>query len=339
MVRTLLMLVGAAAILPLSLIAQQSSHHPNDPQVVDGIAAVVSLPDPTGKAQTTSDVITYSQVRQLVAPREKLLRQQLTGDALVKAVKEAREAALKDLIDRQLIIQAFKKEQYQIPDHFVDQRMHEIIQDQFGGDRNTFIKTLEAQNFTLGEFKKMESERMIVQAMRSKNVKKGTIISPVKIDEYYRQHRDEFTSKEQIKLRMIMIPAHSNDSTASTQRAMAEEILGKLANGGEFDRIAQIYSEDSSRDLGGDWGWVERKTLAPPLEKVAFNLPTGKISNIVEFSGNFYILKVEERKGGNTRSLAEARDEIEKKIMQQEAQELQERWIASLRSKAYIRTF
>jgi peptidyl-prolyl cis-trans isomerase SurA len=289
--------------------------------------------------QTQSDVITYSQVRALVAPREKLLRQQLTGDALVKAVKEAREAALKDLIDRQLIIQAFKKEQYQIPDHFVDQRMHEIIQENFGGDRNTFIKTLEAQNFTLGEFKKMESERMIVQAMRSKNVKKETFISPVKIEDYYRQHRDEFTSKEQIKLRMIMIPAHSNDSTGSTQRAMAEEILGKLANGGEFDRIAQIYSEDSSRDLGGDWGWVERKTLAPPLEKVAFNLPTGKISNIVEYSGNFYILKVEDRKGGQTRSLAEAREEIEKKLMQQEAQELQEKWIASLRSKAYIRTF
>jgi peptidyl-prolyl cis-trans isomerase SurA len=337
MARTLLILISAAAMMPLPIFSQ--NRPAAGPQVVDGIAAVVSLPDPTGKAQTTTDVITYSQVRQLVAPREKLLRQQLTGDALVKAVKEAREAALKDLIDRQLIIQAFKKEQFQIPDHFIDQRMQEIIQENFGGDRNTFIKTLEAQNFTIGEFKKMESERMIVQAMRSKNVKKQTIVSPIKIEEYYRQHREEFTAKETIKLRMIMIPAHSNDSTASTQRAMAEEILGKLASGGEFDRIAQIYSEDSSRDLGGDWGWVERKTLAPPLEKVAFNLPAGKISNIIEFSGNFYILKVEERKGGNTRALAEARDEIEKKIMQQEAQELQERWIMSLRSKAYIRTF
>src|SRR6476646_2620208 len=178
--------------------------------------------------------------------------------------------------------------------------MHEIIQESFGGDRNTFIKTLEAQNYTLGEFKKLESERMIVQAMRGKNVKKREVVSPVKIEEYYRQHHDEFTAKEQIKLRMIMIPAHSSDSTGSTQRAMAEEILSKLANGGEFDRIAQICTEDSSRDLRGDWGWIERKTLAPPLEKVAFNLPVGKISNIVEYSGNFYILKGEDKKGGTT---------------------------------------
>jgi peptidyl-prolyl cis-trans isomerase SurA len=337
MFRTVFTVVSAAALLPLAMLGQ--TRQPAEPQVVDGIAAVVALPDPTGKVPTISDVITYSQVRALVASREKLLRSQLTGEALAKAVKEAREAALKDLVDRQLIIQAFKKDNFQVPDHFVDQRLHEIIQENFGGDRNTFIKTLEAQNYTLGEFKKMESERIIVQAMRSKNVKKQTIISPVKIEEYYQQHRDEFTAKEQIKLRMIMIPAHSSDSTASTQRAMAEEILGKLANGGEFDRIAQIYSEDSSRDLGGDWGWIERKTLAPLLEKVAFNLPVNKISNIIEYSGNFYILKVEDKKGGITRSLAEAREDIEKKLLQQAAQELQERWIASLRSKAFIRTF
>jgi hypothetical protein len=50
-------------------------------------------------------------------------------------------------------------------------------------------------------------------------------------------------------------------------------------------------------------------------------------------------LKVEERQGGTTRSLAEARPDIEKKLIQEEAQALQERWIAGLRAKAYIRTF
>jgi peptidyl-prolyl cis-trans isomerase SurA len=313
-------------MLPLSPVCRAA--YAADSEVIDGIAAVVN-----------SDIITYSQVRVLVAPREKLLRTQYTGQELVKNIKEARQAALKDLIDRQLIIQAFKKESYQIPDHFVDQRMHEIIDENFGGDRNTFIKTLEAQNYTLGEFKKMETERMIVQAMRSKNVRRDTIASPTKIQEYYKAHRDEFTSKEQVKLRMIMIPAHASDGNAAAQKAMAEEILGKLANGAEFDRMAQIYSEDSSRDLGGDWGWIERKTLAPPLEKVAFNLPVGRISNIIEFSGNFYLLKVEDKKGGTTQSLAQVRDQIEKKLLQEEAQNLQERWLASLRSKAYIRTF
>ncbi len=313
-------------MLPLSPLCHAA--YAADAEVIDGIAAVVN-----------GDIITYSQVRALVAPREKLLRSQYTGEEIAKQIKEARQSALKDLIDRQLIIQAFKKENFQIPDHYVDQRMHEIILENFGGDRNTFIKTLEAQSFTLGEFKKLETERMIVQAMRSKNVKRDMIASPAKIEEYYKTHREEFTAKEQIKLRLIMIPAHANDGNAAAQRSMAEEILGKLAGGAEFDRIAQIYSEDSSRDLGGDWGWIDRKTLAAPLEKVAFKLPVGRISNIIEFNGNFYLLKVEDKKGGATPSLAQVRDQIEKKLLQQEAQNLQEKWLASLRSKAYIRTF
>ena len=326
MVRLSFITLVATLLIPLTPLCQAALAA--DPEVIDGIAAVVN-----------GEIITYSQVRSLVAPREKLLRSQVTGDELVKQVKEVRQAALQDLIDRQLIIQAFKKESYQIPDHYVDQRMHEIIMENFGGDRNTFIKTLEAQNFTLGEFKRLETERMIVQAMRGKNVRRDLIASPAKIEAYYKEHRDSFTAKEQVKLRMIMIPAHANDGNAAAQKAMAEEILKKLAGGAEFDRMAQIYSEDSSRELGGDWGWIERKTLAGPLEKVAFSLPVGKVSNIIEFSGNFYLLRVEDKHGGTTRSLASVRDEIENKLLQEEAQALQEKWLASLRSKAFIKTF
>jgi len=295
---------------------------------VDGIAAVVN-----------GEVITFSQVRALSAPREKLLRSQFTGKDLEKKLIELRELALKDLIDRRLVIQAFKKESYQIPDHIVDERVHQIIRESFGGDRNTFIKTLEAQNYTLGEFKEKELERIMVQAMRSHNVKTNSIISPTKIEDYYRKHHEEFTSKEQIKLRMIMIPGQKDTASAPAQKALAEEVLGKLAGGAEFDRTAQVYSEDSTRDNGGDWGWIERNTLAAPLEKFAFNMPVGRISNIIDYAGNYYIIKVEDKRGGTTRSLAEARDDIEKRLIQEEAQGIQERWIAGLRAKAYIKTF
>src|SRR4029453_7194459 len=162
---------------------------------INGIAAIVN-----------GDVITYSQVRELSAPREKLLRSQYTGQELEKALKEAREAALKDLIDRRLIIQAVQKEKYELPDHFVEEQMRGIIKESFGGDRNTFVKTLEAQSYSLGEFKQKQPESMIVQAMRAKNVKKSAISSPTKVEEYYKKHRAEFTAKEQVKLRMIMIP-------------------------------------------------------------------------------------------------------------------------------------
>src|SRR5581483_7233768 len=152
---------------------------------------------------------------------------------------------------------------------------------------NTFIKTLEAQNYTLGEFKEKEMERMIVQAMRSHNVPRKYIVSPTKIEEYYRKHRDEFTTKEEIKLRMIMIPGHADTGSAPAQKALAEEVLGKLAAGEDFERMAQIYSEDSTRDTGGDWGWIQRNTLAAPLEKIAFNMRVGRISNTIDYPRNY----------------------------------------------------
>jgi peptidyl-prolyl cis-trans isomerase SurA len=316
-------LVLTFAVSPLCRGALAAEH-----EVVNGIAAIVN-----------GDVITYSQVRELVEPREKLLRSQFQGEELMAKIKEVRLAALKDLIDRRLIVQFFNKEGFQIPDHYIDTEIDEIIHESFGGDRNTFIKTLQAQNFTLGEFRKMEKEKMMVQAMRSKNAKPATIIPPGKIDEYYREHRDQFSSKEEVKLRMIMIPGNDPGTSPASQKALAEEILGKLMHGAEFDGMARIYSEDSTRDLGGDWGWVERKTLAAPLEQAVFNLSNGKVSKIVELGGNYYILKVEDRRGGALRPLAEVRAEIQKKLEQEEAQRVQERWLTSLRQKAYIKTF
>ena len=98
-----LLAASGPALLPLCCAAFAA-----EPEVINGIAAVVN-----------GDVITFSQVRDLSAPREKLLRSQYSGAELEKGLKEAREAALKDLIDRRLIIQAFQKEKFEIPNHFV----------------------------------------------------------------------------------------------------------------------------------------------------------------------------------------------------------------------------
>jgi len=319
-----LLAIGALAQFPICTVTAAEG----EATVVDGIAAVVN-----------GEVITYSQVRSLSAPQERMLRQQYTGAELTKKLTELRELAVKDLIDRRLVIQAFKKESFEIPDHLVDMRIQEIIRESFGGDRNTFVKTLEAENFTLGEFKQKEMEKIIVGAMKGHNVKTNSVVSPTKIEEYYRKHRDEFTSKEQIKLRMIMISGHKDTANAPAQKELAEEVLGKLASGAEFEQMAQMYSEDSTKDNGGDWGWIESKTLAEPLEKFAFNMPVGRISNIFDYAGNYYILKVEDKHGGTTKSLNEVRADIEKKLVQEEAQQIQERWLASLRHKAYIKTF
>ena len=296
---------------------------------VNGIAAIVN-----------DQVITYSEVRDVVEPRERLLRSQYSGEELVKKITELRKAALQDLIDRQLILQAFDKEKLVIPPHFIDERVDATIKENFGGDRNAFIKTMESQRFTMSKFRDLERQKIIVQAMRAKNVKSNLIVPPAKIEEYYRQHKDQFSNKAQVKLRMIMIPGHVESGGGTAQKSMADEIRAKLITGADFDKMAQMYSEDSTRDLGGDWGWIDDKTLSPELSQVAFSLKPGEISKVVDIGGNHYILKVEARQGGEVKPLSkEVRAEIEGRLRQQQAQQLQEHWLASLRSKAYIKTF
>src|ERR1700720_2321163 len=141
MARRLLIALLAASVLPFSPLCQGALAE--ESRVIDGIAAIVN-----------GDVITYTQVRTLSSPRERLLTSQFKGEELAKQIQAARQAALKDLIDRQLIVQSFRKEKFELPEHFVDERVNDIIRESFGGDRQAFIKTLQAQNYSLTEFKK-----------------------------------------------------------------------------------------------------------------------------------------------------------------------------------------
>jgi parvulin-like peptidyl-prolyl isomerase len=295
---------------------------------VNGIAAVVN-----------DKVITYSEVRDVCEPRERLLRSQYQGEELAKKITELRKAALQDLIDRQLIVQAFEKQNLVIPPHFIDEHVEQVIKENFGGDRNAFIKTMEAQKYTMTKFRDLERQKIIVQAMRAQNLKTDMIIPPAKVEEYYRQHKELFSNKAQVKLRMIMIPGRQDSGGMAAQKTMADEIRSKLITGADFDKMAQMYSEDSTRDLGGDWGWVDDKTLSKPLSDVAFSLHPGEISKVVDLGGNFYILKVEARQGGEMKPLKDVRADIEVRLHQERMQELQDHWLAGLRAKAYIRTF
>ena len=295
-------------------------------EVLDGIAAVVN-----------DDPITFSQVRELVGSKEKSARETLKGQELVEKIKEIRLQAINDLIDRQLILQEFKTSKFQIPEHFVEDRIQTVVREEFGGDRAAFVRTLAAQGYTLNRFKQMETEKMIVQAMRSQMVKGDVIVPDGKILAYYREHLADYTTEEQIKLRMLTI--RKSEAGGDTRRKLLEEIRSKIVEGAEFQDLARMYSEDSTQEAGGDWGWINRRTLNESLTKIAFSLKPGKVSDIIELGNSYYLLYVEAKKNATTKPLAEVRDEIEKKLIQEERQKKQQEWIAKLRKKAFIKLY
>src|SRR4051812_43260048 len=107
-------------------------------EVLSGLAAVVN-----------DQPITFGDVREIVSARENHARANLKGAAQVEEIRKIRLAALNELIDRQLILQEFKKMQKEhhvsIPPHVVEEHIETIIREQFGNNREAFLRTLEAQ--------------------------------------------------------------------------------------------------------------------------------------------------------------------------------------------------
>ena len=299
-------------------------------EVVDGVAAIVN-----------NDVITISQVRELVGARERAMREGYNGPDLADKIKEMRLGALKDLVDRQLIIQEFRSMQEKganIPVYVVDDRVQTIIREEFGGERAAFIRTLQAQGYTLTRFKEVEKEKIIVQAMRQAKITDNFVVSPKQIQDFYDKNKTAYSIPEQVKLRMIVLREGADDVIGANKRQTAEEIREKIVGGAEFERMAQMYSEDeATSDLGGDWGWVERNTLNEQLTKTAFSLKAGETSPVLQIGDSFYILFVEARKNAAIKPMAEVREEIERNLIQQERMKAQQRWIDTLRRKAYIK--
>ena len=300
-----------------------------EPQVIDGVAAVVN-----------GDVITFSQVEELSGPQERTLHEQYTGQDLIDKIKEARLGALNDLIDRQLIVQEFKKKEYSMPEYVVDDQIQNIIKVEFGGDRQAFLRTLNAQGYSLTKFREMQRDKVIVGAMRQNNVKGNFEATPQEVQAYYETNKQDFVTPEQLKLRMIVLNADPLDSnSADSMSKTADEIREKIQAGADFATMAKTYSMDGTAASGGDWGYVDRKTLNQQLTDVAFSLSPGQVSQVVRIGDSFYILYCESKKDSGVIPLTEVQSGIEKKLEQVQRQKATQRWIDSLREKAFIKIY
>ena len=66
----------------------------------------------------------------------------------------------------------------------------------------------------------------------------------------------------------------------------------------KFESIAKLYSDDpGTASKGGRLGFVERGSLYPEFEAVAFNLKSGEISHAVKTRAGYHIIKLNERRG------------------------------------------
>lgn len=298
------------------------------PELVNGIVAIVG-----------ETVITEREARQFIEPAIVALERQpgITRQAYNERAMEIYKDGLNQLIERQLTLNDFKASGYSFPDSIIEDFVQERIRERYG-DRVKLIKTLEAQNMTYDQFRSDIRDQFIVEQMNLKNVASAVIISPFKIESYYKDHQEDFKLPDQVRLRMIELRKSDGGDPAAVRR-MAREIEAKLAAGTKFAEMASLYSAGSQRREGGDLGWVNRSVLRKEFADATVALKPGQRTGVIEVADACFILQMEEVKSAQIRPLSEVRDEIEKMLLNQERARLQKQYVERLKKKSFVRFF
>jgi peptidyl-prolyl cis-trans isomerase C len=180
-------------------------------------------------------------------------------------------------------------------------------------------------------------ERVIVGMMRSREIEAKVMISPKDVREVYLANPKKFYQDEQLKLRVILIHGATNVAEAVVREGSATNALAQLKAGADFAEMAKKISEDGKAAQGGDWGWVDTKDLRPELVRPLADLATNSLSGVIRMDGDFYLVKLEERRPAGVLPFESVRMAIEKELRRKEIKQLSIVWVARLRKDAFIK--
>jgi peptidyl-prolyl cis-trans isomerase D len=140
---------------------------------------------------------------------------------------------------------------------------------------------------------------------------------------YYQQHIDTYKLEDRSHVAHILFKTvGKTDAEVAEIKAKAEDVLNKAKHGAKFADLAKQYSEDTTKDKGGDLDWIIRGQTVPEFEAAAFSLPKGAISDLVKTQYGFHIIQVIDRETARTQTFDEVKAAIQAQLQQQKAEQL-----------------
>ena len=157
------------------------------------------------------------------------------------------------------------------------------------------------------------------------------IVTDSEIAQYYKDHPDDFSTPEQVKVRHIVIGPRSQSREEALQQI--QKVLAGLHAQNEaikfsepaatqmrvhnFAEMAQKYSQDPSAESGGDLGWVSRGQLDPTFEEAAFQMQRGKLSGVIQTNFGYHIIFVEDKRAAGMEPFDQVKASIREFLMNQ----------------------
>ena len=281
-------------------------------QLEDRIVAVVN-----------TDLIMQSDVKRELAPEQERIRQQYHGEELGQRLKMAEYMALTKMIERRLQLQEAKAKSVDVSDQEVKQAIQQMMQQ---GEKVDEKDPLSLRNVR---------DQLTLLKVVDHEVRSGVMVGEAEMKRYYKEHQARFALPEEYTLSQILIQPRSADGAAEALEK-ARIVMTELKRGEKFDDDALRYSDGPNASRGGRIGLVRQGELLPAIERAIAQLVPGGISEIIETSEGYHIVRVDERTPKQFRPFDEVKFEIQGLVFQQKSEDVFQSWLVNLKNKAYI---
>ena len=290
--------------------------------VVDRIVAVVN-----------NEIITLTELNKEAEPFIERIEKTYKGSEKDRVIEETRKTVLNRMVDTILVKQEAKRLNIVVKDSDVTNMINEMLKSR-KMTMEQFKEMLAKDGFSLESYMEEAKDHLVRGRLANREIRSKVMVTEQEIGEYYKQHREEYEGREQVKLRQIVIlcPTTAPVEKKREARAEIESIMARLKAGEKFEVLAAKYSPQ----LGGEMGFVEKGAMLQPVEDAAFKLKVGEVSDIVESPAGFHIIQLLDRRGAGIKSLQSVREEILNKLTLEKSEKKFEEWMTDLRKKSHI---
>jgi len=278
-------------------------------------------------AIVNDDVITLKDLRQYIASIASQLRvENKSPDEIQQIMGEYEQKGLDKLIEDKLVLAAANDKGIDVRDELIDKRLQEI-KGRYPSE-DDFIKALNNEGMTVGDLRQKLLDQMKVKFEVDIEVHDKIFVKPEDVTAYYNDHLSDFNHNPSVNLQSVFVSFDKYSKQVA--RTRADEARSRLLAGEDFDKVSQEYSNASSV------GEIEKGQMVDSIEKVVFNLKLGDISEPVEVENGIYVFKVIGTSPAKQQTLAEVKDHIYGKLLDDQFQAKFKEWVAKLREKAYV---
>jgi parvulin-like peptidyl-prolyl isomerase len=285
--------------------------------------------------------ITEGQVRAAVrAEFEKMAKQQshMPPTSVVELTKQFRQQVVRRMILGQLFQQQADAEKIKLTEEDVIDHLKargarqnpplslEQIKQQIKAKGETFDQTVK---------RIQQSKQLRFQKLVNTHVADKIETAEQDANDYYTMNRQQFETPGQVRTSHILIKTADTDRAKA--KAKAQRLLKRIKAGADFAKLAKANSDDSySAAKGGDLGFAPKGIWDEPFERVAFGLQAGQVSDVVETTSGYHLIKVTGRIAPTAISFEEAKESIMEHLTEQKRRRVVTEYINSLKKRANI---